>query len=1363
MTQQQSTTSSPTTKNKLWKKIVYSIAIGVTGITVISLGSGIYLVNTIDKRLPLIQRLISKHTGYAITVDKIDSGFTNHGQPYVTIDGLKILAPEQIKPFIQIDNLQLILSYSSLWHLMPIFSSLQISGSSLFLDYDKNDNLILNGRIITNLIKPSTPTNFDFERWLWQQKNIIINDINLSLLDSKHHMLPLAVNDIFINIHNAAQHMAYARIDLGNGKIEAGLNFTGNSITTPTTIRNGELQLNSIGNNGYLLNLNAQVNNGSLQFIHANLNSNNQQIVQIIDNYQDIRDFNGALQIDKKNDDPNAYTVFAHDLTLNTTYGYLFNHAEISGEINNTAEGKSYLNINNLQLDGANSLLKLTQFSDKMTFSGLLNTINIFWHGTLSSPQNPQLTTSFKNLALSSQEANIPSFNHLNGQLFAGESSGVLNLQLDNGKINYPSAFYLPLTVNHFNSHMSWQIESNNQVKLFWDNVSLQMPQLEFITNGNYDINNSQINASGQIKYLNLADVYQILPRSIPNSGVKYLHDSLKSGYFRNINLAINGDPRAFPFENGGGNFTASGILENTDYQFMPDWKGLTAASGKLNVHNQFTQLTLTSGKLGDIAVEQAKITLPDSNAQYYTINLEGQASGQSSDFLTYLESSPFGTQILKAQDLISITGRARVKIKAAIPLNNPAALKLNGNFEPESNQIAVTALPTLTIDNLSGQLGFDTKGVAHSTLNATVFNSPIALTIPAENNFALTSPNFNFSALINFIYPPLESVIYGTAPVMVNYNLLQQKLTVNSTLESVTIDTPAPLRKVGNYPSLLQISTNLGESNPEIYANYENNLFARMNITSASESRQIQIAIGEDNYSLKHPLSSAPVTIKASVDDFRLLEWGQFINKLLGQQNKPATSESQARANDVTALVQAESTLVNESNSFDQFLPIQVELNANAFWLNNYNLDGGTADVIVDAHKIHAQINTPDLQGMADYYQESNNLFLNLDKLIYSSANFLVPAQAAVESQDISVSALIESNLAAFARSKAQSDAPTESNTMSSALVESANVVESQPAIESTPSNLPLPNFPTTTVNINDLYFQGHYLGSLSGKIYPADSSLYFENFILKNKAATTRINGLDYCANCNDGSTYTIVNVHSDVNDLGSLVNKIELGDMFHNGNGTIDLSFKWVGNLWDFKVESTLGAIDINMANGDLTHVNPGLVGVLIGVINLSAISNLTNLNHFNFNNLFGQGFAYKDLHTTAQLKDNILTIQELQLNGEVATVNSFGDYYIASNSVDSYVSVEPRLGGTVATTAGIVTLNPFIGIFVYLGEKLIGDPINKALAISYHITGNVESPTFTQTKISSQLMQNFKSSMNFIPLPSLPATNNNEGNN
>lgn len=1368
MIQQEPTSKAkpPKRSNNRWKKFGYPLIAATTGILIISAGSSIYLVNTLNRRLPLIQKMVYIHTGYQIALDYMDSGFNTSGQPYLTINGLKIMAPEQVKPFMQIRNIQLVLSYSSFWHLVPVFSSMQISGSDFLLNYDKSDNLILNDRIITNLKKPSSPSKFDFEHWLWLQKNIIIDNINLSLLDSKHHMLPLNVGNIFINIHNAEQHIAYTKFNLGNGKIEAGINFSGNTLKSLKDVRNGDLQLNSIGENGYLLNLTAQVNNGSLQFIHANLNSNNQQIDQIIDSYQAIRSFSGTVQLDQKINDPDSYIISAHNLTLNTVYGYLFNRAEISGELNNHSNGDSYLNINNIRLDGANSLLKLTQFSNSLSFSGVLNTINIHWKDNIFKPRKLQLNTSFNDLSLNSQDANIPSFNHLNGQLMVAESNGMLNLQMNDGKIIYPKFFYQPLIIQHFNTNLNWQTSASLQKSVTWDNTLLRMPQLELTTAGNYNLDNSQVKLKGKVNHVDLASIYQILPKTIPNAGVKYIKDSLKSGYFRDIIFNMTGDLRAFPFENGGGEFNLAGALENVNYQFTPEFGSLDSVQGKIAIHNQFNQLTLNSGKLKNILLNNAKITLADSNAQAYTINVEANTNGQTSDFISYLESSPFHAQIEKVQRLVDVNGHAKTSIKISVPLNKPATFKLIGYYQPESNQIIVKALPSLLINDVSGKFGFNQKGIDKTSINAKILNSQLSLNAPNPNTLVITSPNFNFSNLIKFIYPPLESAIYGTAPLEISYSLQQQQLSINSNLESVNIDTPEPLRKMGNNPSSLQILSSFTESSPEINVNYANKLYARLNFAPQRESGQIQIAIGEDNFSLHHPISSAPVTIKASLDNFHVLEWGKFISGILSSDTSVAVESSLSSRNEsgLTYPGKVESTpefatLAEsaESRNLSKFLPIQVELNANAFWLDNYNLDGGIADIIVNTNKIHAQVNTPDLQGIADFYPESNNLNVNLNSLIYSSANFLSQPKENIESKNLLVTPQLESN------SLIHESMPATINYESgiaAVLTESSSTVESQPSTTKPGNNSPLPKLPMTTFNVDNLYYEGHYLGSLTGKLYPADSSLYLENLILKNQSATTRINLLDYCTNCNDGSSYTILNVHSDVNDLGSLVNKMQLGNMFHNGNGTVDLNFKWPGNLWNFNQESTLGAIDINIANGDLTHVNPGLVGALIGVINLSAINNITNLNHFNFNNLFGQGFAYKKLHTTAKLKNNTLTVEELTLDGEVATVNSFGDFYLASNKIDSYVTVEPRLGGTIATTAGIVTLNPFIGVFVYLGEKLFGEPINKALAVSYHITGDVESPTFTQTKISSQLLQNFRSSMDFLPLPALPANTNND---
>ena len=61
--------------------------------------------------------------------------------------------------------------------------------------------------------------------------------------------------------------------------------------------------------------------------------------------------------------------------------------------------------------------------------------------------------------------------------------------------------------------------------------------------------------------------------------------------------------------------------------------------------------------------------------------------------------------------------------------------------------------------------------------------------------------------------------------------------------------------------------------------------------------------------------------------------------------------------------------------------------------------------------------------------------------------------------------------------------------------------------------------------------------------------------------------------------------------------------------------------------------------------------------------------------------------------------------MSMSGPMANVNSFGKANFANNSVDTYVSVAPKLGVVVALYCWVVTLNPIVGVAVYLGELVL----------------------------------------------------------
>ena len=1333
-----------------WKNIaIYSaIGCGVTLGSVLAVSS--YLLVNLNKYIPWIQNQVQQKTGYSFHIDNLASGFNNHGQPYISITGLRIFAPQRITPFIKLNQLNLSLAYTSLWHLQLIFAELELDGSNLWFEYNKNNSLLLNGVEITKLDDKPTKSNFDIQPWLWAQQNISLKNLNLVMIDSKHNIQPLVVNNIEIAIKNLnSKHSVYTQADLAHSKLQASLSFDGDGLNSFKNVGNGDLQLNTIGDQGYIVNLFAKVNHGVLQSVQTNFDSNNQQQIQrYMGNYNNFSDFHGNIAIDR--DESNNYSVFAHDLSLNTDYGYLFKHAEINGII--TTHSGGWLAINNLQLAGINSLIKFSQFSDKLELAGNLNTIHIDWQGNLTSPVTPQLTTTFNNLTLNSNESNIPSLNNLNGQIYINESSGKLDLQMQNGIIKYPNFYYLPLHINSFMTNLAWQIESQNNFRAIWKNTSLVMPELNLVSEGIFDAEKHSLICTSTLSIPHLENLYKIMPTTTPKDGVKYLQQSLQAGGINNIKITINGDPREFPFNNGGGKFDILGQIHQVNLKYLPQLPPLTNINGQLIGHNQTVQAKLSSASLGDAHLENAQIILPDINAQSYTIGINAKFSGQSLDFINYLESSPYQEQITKLNNLVDLTGAGIASLNIKLPLDNPAKLKLNGSYQVIDNQIILKDTPQITISNINGKVNFNQTGLTNSTINATSLNSPLELSIVNSHELAINSSNLDFTKLLSTFYPPLTQIINGTAITSATYDINQQQLNISSNLESVIIDAPAPLAKPRNIAQQLNIGVNFSESAPIINVNYANMLYAHASLTVNNLLNRLQVGLGTNQLALDNS-ESAPITLNIFLDNTYTTEWAQFVSHVLDNINKYSATESSPTPSSI---------MVERSESSpDGLYPIKVAIKTNAFWVNNYNLDHGYAKCQINHNSIQAYINTPDIRGTADYQIESNSLVLSLNNLAYANSSFYATTSPPYSESitNNSVSTIAESDNYSMFESSNRFESVNAQNPESAVNQMESNLStnKSSDSVTSLNDSNDYPHLPQTKFTIENLYYQNHFLGSLTGTIYQQDSSLFFENLVLNNKAATTKINIMDYCVACNKKTSYVAINVHSDVNNLGLLANKIDLGNNFKNGSGTIDLSAKWPGNLDDFNLNKLLMSINVNVVNGELTQINPGLFGALMGVINLSAINNITNP-HFNFNSLFGKGFAYQNLTSSAIFKNDNLQIENLELAGEVANVSSFGNYSLTTNSIDSYLTVTPRLGGTVATTAGIVTLNPFIGMFVYLGERLFGDPINKALAISYHVTGDVESPVFTQTKVSKQLMSNFKSSLDFLPLPNQKPGNN-----
>lgn len=1345
-------------KNKTQKpaiKITRHIFRRAAGGCILAIGGCIGIASILflnaDRYKNDLQTIVQNSTGFNLDYDKLKTGFTWYGQPYIIINNLRVSSIENHNQFFKLKQLHLTLSYASLWHFMPIFEQIIASDSDLNFEFDKNNHLLLNRQLILDLNHP-TKSDFNFSKWLIYQKNIDVKNIDVVVLDSKHEILPLIIDDIKFNLNhdNDYENQLSLEAKLAHSKIKWQLEFDGDDLNDYKTWSDAVITVNSIGNRGYLVNAKAEVHDGEIQYIKGNLDSNKNTFTSYSKDYGDVNNFKGQLSFVKT--DTDKYKLTASDLTLNTEYGYLFRDAKIDGNVKFDHGGS--LNVTNLNLSGLNSLLKYSQNEQRLEFSGDIKTVNVKWSGKMLKPEDLNFTTTFQNVALKSSAENIPSFNNLSGSIYAEKSTGTAQLVMNNSQISAPKYLHQPIKIAQLQSSIKWQIESHNTINVSWLNSSIKTPDFNILTNGNFSQKESNLQSTIKIDNVNMANIYKYLPLSIDKATVNDLQKNL-TGHINDTTITINGNPRKLPFTNGGGKLAIIGKVNHANYLYANGWPKLSNVSGNISGTNQKLNFKTTSAEVGNLSISSGTISIADISSKSPMMTANGELNSNSKNFIDFILNTPLKKDIQSISEKIVVDGTAKTLVKMQIPMERPEKLTLDGQYMMYDNTLSLKDDESSNLQNISGKINFNQSGFRNGKLDAKLLGSNLEINIPNNHQIDALSPDFNYASLIDKINPKLETIISGRAKTNFAYDMNTEILKISSDLESVIINAPKPLQKVESINSTLDVSINFKDNANTAITNYNNVLFNTTQFTPDWKIKKSQIGIGTNNLDLAQDSDLYKISIKAKLENTYIDEWSSFVNQLstdLKSDNKNDQIENDSESQNITNL--------DNKESEESIYPIGVEWNSNAFWYKNYNFDRGYSYFTVYPKLILGQIVTPDIEGKIAYSILDNHVSVDMHRLIIDSKNYSTPnykiVESIVSSSNESGTAIVEESentiteafnpdVASLVKLKPESGI----NSINSLITKSNdNQIANNEQDETIDNEENIVNIPSVDFIIHNLYLQNYYLGEFRGNIFEQHDELYMDNATIKNNAGITRINMINHCVSCEDSNNkYVALNIHSDVNNFGNTMLKIDQGDMFKNGSGSADISAIWSGGIEDFNAQNLIAYASIYMKNG-IVNVKPGIFGALMGVINFSAL-NITNMNHFNFNSFFGQSFAYDSLNSNLYLEQGDLHIEKLELFGDVADVSSFGNYYLESKTVDTYLTVQPKIAGTIATTAGIVTLNPIIGGIIYLAQKLIGDPINKALAISYHVHGDVNNPTMTQTKISKQILQNFKSSINLLP--------------
>jgi uncharacterized protein (TIGR02099 family) len=198
-------------------------------------------------------------------------------------------------------------------------------------------------------------------------------------------------------------------------------------------------------------------------------------------------------------------------------------------------------------------------------------------------------------------------------------------------------------------------------------------------------------------------------------------------------------------------------------------------------------------------------------------------------------------------------------------------------------------------------------------------------------------------------------------------------------------------------------------------------------------------------------------------------------------------------------------------------------------------------------------------------------------------------------------------------------------------------------------------------------------------------------------------------------------------EVRDAGRYLARYGMPDAVRGGRTHIHGQLEWSGSPQEFDYPTLNGMFRVETGSGQFVKLDPGL-GKLLGVLSLQALKRRLT---FDFQDLFGEGFAFDEITGDVRIQDGVMKSDNLKIVGPSARVEIAGETNIASETQKLRVRVQPTLSGTVSVGAAALLLaNPILGAAVgagtLLAQTVLKDPIEQMFANEYAVSGNWSDP-------------------------------------
>lgn len=1040
-------------------------------------------------------------------------------------------------------------------------------------------------------------------------------------------------------------------------------------------------------------------------------------------------EFNPDVENDAPTFGVNGHAVSLTDFSLRTSDGLVLPTTTISerfippknGQPANTEIAAKVLDLETLA-DFTERLPLPAEYHEMLAEiapRGKLKDFSAQWQGTYPAISHYRIKGDFAGLSFNPQEARaarprvgnqpakaavpaIPGVRNLTGQIDASERGGIFSIASKQLVLEMPRYMAEPaMPFDSLNMQANWTFQPNDQLLLEVRKMDFVQDGLSASVTGKHlmPLNRKQgkssgvIDMSAKLNGFRLDTIGRYLPTQTPGALRAWLTGALVAGTAHDVNLRLRGDLAHFPFSAAGqkskGEFSVTGKIHDGTLNYAPGrlakngsaplWPLLENIQGSFAFNRSSMEIRAESATTHGVGLSNVTANITDLGAPDKVLAVNGRALGPLQEFVQYVNDSPVTEWIAHFTEETKATGNAQLNLKLELPLADMHESSVDGTLQFLNNNVTLqNALPLFYGTN--GKLQFHEKGFNLAGVKTNFLGGPLSLaggsqrdgSILVKADGSLSADGIRKAYSAPAVQRAAERITGSTRyATTIRVRNKHPEILVESNMQGIALDFPAPLRKAAGESMPLKFELNGSPTNNASLLRDEIKMSLGSAVAALYERERAaekdvswRVVRGGIGINVPAPRPDSGVIANVDLKSLNLDEWKEVVASIMPAK-QPKRSDSAAPET------------AGMSSAAQYIEPQMVAVKAAELIVMKRKLENVVVGASHQKGAWQANVDSEQASGYVTWNESDPER--ELGKVTARLARLIIPKSA--------VSDVTE-------------------------LLENKDATTQMPALD-----IIADNFQLFDKKFGRLELTANNARTTAGNEWQINKlSIANPDGELKASGKWTSKDGNSLS---NLAYTFNIANA-------GRLLDRFGFPNVLHGGRGKLEGQVSWKGLPFSLDVPSLSGDLKLNMESGQFMKVDPA-AAKLLGVLSLQSLPRRLVLD---FRDVFSEGFAFDGVTATATISQGVVKTDNFKMRSVAATVLMDGSADIAREAQQLHVVVIPEINVGAASVVYGLAVNPVIGVGTFLAQLFLREPLMRAFTFEYQITGPWKEPVVTK---------------------------------